>query len=396
MATAIVSGALANKPLNGGEAWVRLSWVLGLQRLGLDVFFAEQLASAACVDESGGPAEFDASANRAYFESVVRDFGLEGRAGLLCEGGSQSSGLGLDELTEIAAHADVLFNISGHLELEELLGGPRTSVHVDLDPGFTQAWHADRSVPFRLAEHDHYVTVGLNVGATACPIPDCGLEWIATLPPVLLDEWPARPPPPGPLRFTTVATWRSPYGALEIGGRAMGLKHHQFRRLIELPEQVDDVTFELALAIHEGDSADREALADHGWRLVDPQAVAATPQAFRDYLGGSAAEFSVAQGVYSETASGWFSDRTGAYLACGRPAVVQDTGIDNSLPLGEGLLTFTSPEQAVAAVERIAVDRGRREAAAREWALQHLDSDVVLGRLLSAIGIATEANRWNV
>jgi hypothetical protein len=388
MATAIVGGALANKPFNGGEAWVRLAWILGLQRLGFEVYFVEELASAACVDAAGEPAEFDASANRAYFESVVRDFGFEGRAGLLCDGGDRGSGLGLGELTEIAAQADVLFNVSGNLELEELLGRPGATVYVDLDPGFTQAWHADRSVPFRIAEHDHYATVGLNVGTTECPVPACGLEWIATLPPVPIDEWPARPQPPGPLRFTTVATWRSPYGALEVGGRTMGLKHHQFRRLIELPERVDDVIFELALDIEEGDSADRDALLEHGWRLVDPREVAGTPRAFRDYVGGSSAEFSVAQGVYTETASGWFSDRTGAYLASGRPAVVQDTGIGEMLPPNEGLLTFYTLEQAVTAVERVVAQRERQESAAREWAVGHLNSDVVLGRLLSSVGVA--------
>jgi len=387
MATAIVGGALANKPFNGGEAWVRLSWILGLQRLGFEVYFVEELASAACVDEAGEPAEFGVSANRAYFESVVGDFGIEDRAGLLCDGGDQGSGLGLDQLAEVAAHADVLFNVSGNLGLGEL-GRARTTVYVDLDPGFTQAWHADRSVPFQIAEHDRYVTVGLNVGAARCPIPDCGLEWIATLPPVLLDQWPARSQPRGPLRFTTVATWRSPYGALELDGKTMGLKHHEFRRLIELPERVEGVTFEIALAIDGDDFADREALVAHGWRLVDPRAVASTPQGFRDYIGDSGAEFSVAQSVYAETASGWFSDRTGAYLASGRPALVQDTGIGDSLSLDEGLLTFSTPEQAAVAAERIAANRARQEVVAREWAGRHLDSDVVLERLLSSVGVA--------
>ena len=40
-----VAGALAAKPWNGGEAWVRLSYVLGLRRLGLQVAFVEQLAA---------------------------------------------------------------------------------------------------------------------------------------------------------------------------------------------------------------------------------------------------------------------------------------------------------------------------------------------------------------
>lgn len=386
MPLAIVSGALANKPFNGGEAWVRLSWALGLRRLGFDVYFVEQIDPSTCVDGDGRPSGFGASANRAYFDSVTRDFGLSDRAGLLCEDG-EGAGLGLAELEDLAAEAELLVNISGHLSIETILRAARTSLYVDLDPGFTQLWHVDPALPFSLAGHDRYATVGLNLGRPGCRIPDCGLEWIATLPPVLLDQWPATPPPSGPPRFTTVATWRSPYGALEIEGRSIGLKHHAFRRLIELPERVEGACFELALDIDAGDSADREALERHGWELVEPRQAAATPRAFRDYVAGSSAEFSVAQGVYSETASGWFSDRTAAYLASGRPAVVEDTGAGERLPLEDGLLTFDSLDAAVAAVEAVARDGGERAESAAAFAARCLDSDLVLGRLLAELGI---------
>jgi hypothetical protein len=387
MPTAIVSGALANKPFNGGEAWVRLSWILGLARLGFDVHFVEEISSEACVDDAGRPVEFGESANRAYFESVIGAFGLQSRAGLLCDGGAQCHGLDLEELTEAAAAADVLFDISGHLTLEPLLRGPRTSVYVDLDPGFTQAWHADGSLAFQLGGHDRHVTVGLNVGGPGWPIPAEGIEWLHTLPPLVLEEWEAQPSPSEPVRFTTVATWRSPYGAVEIEGRRTNLKHHQMRRMIELPEKVDGAVFELALDIHAGDSADLEALREHGWQVVVPRRVAASPQAYREYVRQSGAEFSVSQGVYAEAGSGWFSDRTAAYLACGRPALVQDTGLAGSLPLGEGLLAFASFDQAIAAAERIAADPAAHGEAARRFAEEHLDSNLVLGRLLSAIGV---------
>jgi hypothetical protein len=386
VARAIVSGALANKPRNGGEAWVRLSWVLGLQRLGFDTYFVEQIGAGDCVDEDGGAAEFEASANRFYFESVVGEFGLATRAGLLCEGGRETAGLGLEEIAEAAAGADLLVNVSGHLTIEAVLAGPRAIVYVDLDPGFTQAWHIDDGVPFSVPPHDHYVTVGLNLGSPACPIPDCGVKWVPTLPPVVLEHWPRQPPTAGPTRFTTVATWRSPYGQLEIGGRTMGLKHHQFRRLIELPERVAGADFEIALDIHPGDAADLERLLDHGWTVVDPRRLSAGPGEFRDYVRGSSAEFSVAQGVYADTASGWFSDRTATYLASGRAALVQDTGLADP-PLGEGLLTFSTLGQAIEGCERIVADPAAHGGAARVFAEAHLDSDLVLGRLLSKLGI---------
>ena len=49
----IVAGALANKPHNGGEAWVRLSWLLGLKKLGFQVYFIEQIAPECCHDAAG-------------------------------------------------------------------------------------------------------------------------------------------------------------------------------------------------------------------------------------------------------------------------------------------------------------------------------------------------------
>ncbi len=121
------------------------------------------------------------------------------------------------------------------------------------------------SLPFEVGGHDRYVTVGLNIGKAGCPVPRGGIEWIPTLPPVVLEEWPATPPPAGPLRFTTVATWRSPYGQLPVAGRLAGLKHHQFRRVLELPERVPAARFELALDIHAGDGRTSRRCATHGW-----------------------------------------------------------------------------------------------------------------------------------
>jgi hypothetical protein len=125
----------------------------------------------------------------------------------------------------------------------------------------------------------------------------------------------------------------------------------------------------------------------HGWRIVDPRRVASSPASFRDYLAGSGGEFSVAQGIYAEASSGWFSDRSAAYLASGRPALVQDTGVGEHLPVGDGLLTFATLEQAVDGVQRIAAKPGEHAAAARELAVRYLDSDLVLGDLLARIGI---------
>jgi hypothetical protein len=203
-----------------------------------------------------------------------------------------------------------------------------------------------------------------------------------------LEDWPAVPPgvQSERLRFTTVASWRGPYGPVTYKGRTYGLKVHEFRKCIDLPRRVD-ADFELALDIHAGEANDLALLRDGGWRLTDPERVASTPEAFGDYVRGSSAEFSVAQGIYVDTHSGWFSDRTTRYLASGRPVLVQETGFSRHLPSGEGLVPFRDVEEAAAGARRIVADYPAHCAAARVVAERCFDSDAVIGRLLEEIGV---------
>jgi hypothetical protein len=385
VATVVVSGALANRCANGGGAWVRLNWVLGLRRLGHDVHFVEQIGRGACVDATGGPAAFADSANLDYFRRVTGAFGLTGSATLVYEGGEQTVGLGYPDLLDLAASADLLVNLGGHPPPGPLLGRFRRAAYVDLDPGFTQFWNADPGTPFTVPEHDDYFTVGANVGAPGCPIPTDGLRWRPIRPPVVLDQWPVTAADSG-RGFTTVASWRGPFGPIPFAGRMLGLKAHEFRKFLDLPARTG-LPFEVALNIHPADAKDRAALESRGWKLVDPAAVAADPLAFRQYVQGSAAEFSAAQGVYVETGSGWFSDRTACYLAAGKPVLVQDTGLGRHLPVGEGLVTFRTLDEAAAGAEAICRDYERHSRAARSIAEEYFDSDQVLGRFLEEVGV---------
>jgi hypothetical protein len=385
MGTLVVSGAIANKHLNGGEAWVRLSWILGLRRLGFDVWFVEQIGAGSCVDAAGDPAPFQDSENRRYFDQVVERFGLSGRASLLYEGGREWSGAPLELLLPVAEEAELLINVSGHLDLEPLMSRLRRKAYVDLDPGFTQFWQADGIGGARLEGHDLYFTVGENIGRPGCEIPTCGLDWKAVRPPAVLEQWPVAEGG-DPDRFTTIGAWRGAFGQVEFGGRTYSLKVHQFRKVIELPRRATQ-RFEIALDIHPGDERDREVLEQNGWTLVDPRVTVPGPVEFRDYVEGSGAEFSVAQGIYVETNSGWFSDRTVKYLAAGRPALVQDTGFSAHLPVGEGLLAFSDLEGAIAGAERIASDYEGHRRAARAIAEEHFDSDTVLSRFLEEAGV---------
>jgi hypothetical protein len=184
-----------------------------------------------------------------------------------------------------------------------------------------------------------------------------------------------------PDRLTTVGSWRGGYGRVEQDGELHGQKAHEFRKLAELP-RATDVVLEAALAFDTEDVADRERLVAGGWRLRDPESTADTGL-YRSYVSSSAGELSPAQGVYVATRTGWFSDRTACYLASGRPAVVQATGLDGHLPTGDGLLTFTTPADADACIDDLRERYPGHRAAARALAETHLAADVVLERLLA-------------
>jgi hypothetical protein len=370
---AIVAGALANKPGNGGEAWVRLAWLLALQRLGVETWFVEQIDPRTLQAGEGR--------NVAWFEQVARRFGFEERAALVCSDGEVVRGPAFEALREVAARADLLLNLSGNLALDALLRLPRRRAYVDLDPGYTQLWHAAGALGPALDRHEELLTVGLAIGRNGCRLPLDGRRWRPVPPPVPLDEWPTVEDD-APPRFTTVASWRGGYGRVEHEGRLLGQKAHEFRRFAAVPRE-SGARFEVALDIHPADQADADRLADGGWQLVDPRTVAGDPDVFRRYVQSSLAEFSPAQGIYVETHCGWLGDRTTRYLASGRPAIVQATGLPPELRCGEGLLTFATPEEALDATEAVLADPARHARAARALAQEHFDGERVVGSVLA-------------
>jgi len=115
--------------------------------------------------------------------------------------------------------------------------------------------------------------------------------------------------------------------------------------------------------------------------------VVGSPGAFRAYVQESAAEFSVARGIYVETNCGWFSDRTTRFLASGKPALIQDTGFARNLPTGEGLVAFTTLEGIVAGADAIQRDYKAHASRARSIAEEFFDSDKVLGHMLDEVGL---------
>jgi hypothetical protein len=371
--TIAVAGSLAQRPGVGGHAWVFLQYLLGFKRLGWDVLFLDRL------DRSMGVG----SAGPRYLVDVMDSFELEGAFALLGDSGQSIAGLPRDEVLERVRRSALFFNVMGFLTDDEILAAAPRRVFLDIDPGFGQMWR-ELGLADIVSGHDAHVTIGENVGRAGCGIPTCGLAWITTRQPVVLEHWPGFTQTGD--AFTSVVSWRGPFASVEYGGRKYGLRVHEFRRFATLPRLVDQ-GFELALDIDGAERADLELLAANAWNLVDPRSVAGDPDAYRRYIQASRAEFMVAKGLYVQTASGWFSDRSICYLASGKPVLAQDTGIRELYPSGEGLLTFSTLDEARAGVEDIVARYDRHARSARELAEEHFDSDKVLTELLERLDV---------
>jgi hypothetical protein len=345
---------------------VALQWLLGFRDLGWEPILIDRLEEGNSTDDVEQLAE------------VMSHFGL--RWTVLVPG-AEPLGMGIRELDRQVGSCELLLNVMGYLHPEMADRFP-LRVFLDIDPGFGQMWKA-LGLADIFAGHEGYVTVGNNVGRDGCGVPDVGLEWLPTLPPVALEHWPAVA---GGRDVTSIATWRGPFSPVDYAGRRYGLRVHEFRRFADLPQRSSE-TFRLALDIDAGDEADRDRLMQAGWKLINPRTVAGDPFAYREFIQSSSIELCIAKEMYVATRSGWFSDRSACYLASGKPVLAQDTGFGDALPTGQGLLTFTALEEAISNVEKLRRDRRHHGHAARRLAEEYLAADRVIRRLLNRIGV---------
>jgi hypothetical protein len=378
----LFAGMIAADPFQGGATWAVLQYLLGFRQLGHEVIFVEPIK-----EKSLRPAgrSLEGSENAAYFRDTIRDFGLTENAALLLAGTQRTMGLAYHELVDKARGADVLFNISGMLEDDALFERIPRRVYVDLDPAFVQLWQSVSKIDMHFSNHTHFVTVAQAIGSQECSVPTCSRDWLTTLQPVVLEQWPVAEAIVHNA-LTTIGNWRG-YGSIEHEGRFYGQKAHSLRNFFELPKLTTE-KFVLALGIHPEEKRDVQALRENNWQVLDPIEWVGSPSRYRGFIQGSKAEFGIAKSGYVVSQCGWFSDRSACYLASGRPVLAQDTGLEGLLPSGEGFVTFSSLDEAAAGVERISGDHERHSRAARALAEEHLAADRVLPRLLGKLGLA--------
>jgi len=378
----IIAGSIAQRVGYGGHVWVFVQYLLGFQRLGWDVLFLDAIDPSLCRDARGATCAPEESENLRWLESVMEQFGLGTSWSLTA--GSTTFGIPRATVLDLARNAPLLINVMGFLADPEILALPKQRTFLDIDPGFGQMWRASGLADI-LAGYDSYLTIGENIGQTDCTIPRCGLDWITTPQPVVLEEWRISEGLPRDA-FTTVASWRGPFGPIEFEGQTYGLRVHEFRKFIDLPKSSGE-RFDIALEIDPIETSDLQLLAIHGWNRLEPRSVAGTPDAYREFIRASKAELMVAKQMYVKTRGGWFSDRSICYLASGRPVLAQDTGFGCNYPVGCGLLSFATVEEAVEGAKVIYREYGVHARAARRLAEEYFDSNIVLSRLLEKLSL---------
>jgi hypothetical protein len=225
--------------------------------------------------------------------------------------------------------------------------------------------------------------VGANVHGADCEVPTLGVTWHAFLPFVHLPLWESMTDPGVDAPVTSVTHWT--WEELWLGERVLSVsKRAAYLPYLGLPRRCGR-PFELAVHLSDGDhTGDRELLREHGWGLVHPYAVAASPAAYQRYIAASRAELGCPKPIHRALRTGWFSDRSACYLASGRPVLFEDTGIADYLPAGKGLVLFSDVEEAAEGVAAVDADWAAHSRAAREIAVAHLDGARTLTALLEA------------
>jgi len=378
MARIVLAGYAVRLPLGGYHSWM-LQWLEGFRRLGHDVWFVEKAGwSKSCINPETWKSSDDCAAGVEAWSTVLDRFGF-GERWCFVDAGGTYHGASRRQVEDAFRGTDVFVDHMWDCEWREECRWASHRAWIDGEPGMSQVRILARANEGRTAmAYDSYHSVGLNVGADGCPVPTVGHTWHPIVAPVVPALFSADPPPPG-APFTTVMAWQA-HDDFTYDGVTYGSKYLEFPRIQDLPRRTS-VPLELAVS-GTMPVADLEA---SGWRVRDSVRATRTLDLWHQYIAGSLGELSICKQYFVAMNTGFFSDRSAAYLASGRPVILQDTGFSAHLPVGEGLFAFRTGDEALAAVEAVRADPARHGRAARAIAREHLDAEKVLRAFLEGL-----------
>jgi len=381
-------GFMGGMPI-AGVIWQHIHYVVGLQRLGHEVYYIEDSARLPY-----NPETFDVSYEVDYpgkiLERLASEFEFKDRwsfcARYLKE--NPTVGMPLGKIRQLYREADAVLNICGTQEFNDDLLKSDRIIYVESDPGVEQIKidKGLRPTIDYLKRHHAVFTFGENVPTRKFPVPKHGFKWNATRQPVVSDLWKTNRAPKRPAVLSSIANW-STSGLKDItwrGRKYLWSKSREFLRFVAAPKKSRE-TFELATNIQ--DERTRKKFLNNGWRFTSPIQMSVDYWLYRDYIQQSKGEFTVAKDQYVHLKTGWFSDRSACYLAAGRPVITQETGFTDHYGGDAGLLAFSSVAEIAEAVKMINADYKKHSGAARQIAREVFEAEKVLKSLLDRAGI---------
>ena len=169
----IVMGFMGSCPI-AGVIWQHLHYIVGLQRLGHDVFYIEDSARIPY-----NPVTFDVCNDYTYAAHVLghlaAEFGFKRRWSFCARylPDNPTAGLPLKKIRELYREADAILNICGTQEFNDDLLTSDRILYIESDPGVEQI-KVDQGVKSTikyLRRHHALFTFGENVGSELfrCP-----------------------------------------------------------------------------------------------------------------------------------------------------------------------------------------------------------------------------------
>jgi hypothetical protein len=384
----VVMGFMGSMPI-AGVIWQHVHYVVGLQRLGHEVYYIEDSARLPYNPQTFEiTEEFDYAAH--VLAQLASEFDFENRWGYCARYLPKlpTAGLRLTRIRQLYREADAILNVCGTQEFNDDLLQSERILYVESDPGVEQI-KVDkriRSTIDYLGKHHALFTFGENIGTDRFPVPLHKLKWLPTRQPVVTDLWKTNRAPNEIAVFTSIANW-STSGLKDIewrGEKYLWSKSREFLRFVAAPKKSGE-PFELATQIKEEKT--REKFLRNGWRFTSPNEMSVDYWSYRDYIRRSKGEFTVAKDQYVRLHTGWFSDRSACYLAAGRPVITQETGFTDHYGNQGGLFAFRSLGEIAEGVRAINADYRKQSRAARDIAREVFEAEKVLADLLARAGI---------
>ena len=218
-----------------GMAWMHMQIVVGLLRLGHDVYYME-VTLVWPYDPIRRMKVNNSDYAVPYLIRVVNYFGLSDRwAYRRSYSDNEWLGMSKERAEDLLAQADLVLNVAGATQVrtEHNLKVKRL-VYYGTDPVYHEIAHANRDdITLRIIDqHDDFITYGENIGSPDCPIPPLPRLRSRTRQPVLTDLW--KDGDPTKSEFTTVCNWKQGGHDIQFRGDTYyWSKDREFMKFIE-------------------------------------------------------------------------------------------------------------------------------------------------------------------